>query len=81
MVAAESGAALVCSHTGGLGPRTDPYRAAYDDVVADVIATVTGAARGCSARTMCVPRAVFSTWSRRSAAPARPPDVARRGLV
>jgi len=43
-VAAESGAAVVCSHTGGLGPRTDPHRVAYADVVADVVATVTGAA-------------------------------------
>lgn len=40
-VAAEFGAGLVCSHTGGLGPRTDPHRVAYDDVVADVITTVT----------------------------------------
>jgi dihydropteroate synthase len=48
-VAAESGAALVCSHTGGLGPRTDPHRAAYDDVVADVIATVTTAAERAAA--------------------------------
>jgi dihydropteroate synthase len=43
-VAAEWGAGLVCSHTGGLPPRTDPYRVSYDDVVADVIATVTAAA-------------------------------------
>jgi dihydropteroate synthase len=43
-VAAEFGAGLVCSHAGGLPPRTDPHRAAYDDVVADVIATVTGLA-------------------------------------
>ena len=42
--AASSGAGLVCSHTGGLGPRTDPHRVAYDDVVVDVLATVTGAA-------------------------------------
>lgn len=38
-VAAETGAALVCSHAGGLAPRTDPHRARYDDVVADVIET------------------------------------------
>ena len=37
-VAATHGAGLVCSHTGGLEPRTDPYRARYDDVVADVVA-------------------------------------------
>ena len=43
-VAAEHGAALVCSHAGGLPPRTDPHRVAYDDVVADVVATVTALA-------------------------------------
>jgi dihydropteroate synthase len=40
-VAAQHGAGIVCSHTGGIGPRTDPHRAAYADVVADVIRTVT----------------------------------------
>jgi dihydropteroate synthase len=43
-VAAATGAGLVCSHTGGLGPRTDPHRVAYDDVVAEVVGTVTAAA-------------------------------------
>ena len=40
-VAAASGAGLVCAHAGGLPPRTRPHRVAYDDVVADVVATVT----------------------------------------
>ncbi|MCN0177353.1 dihydropteroate synthase [Salinispora arenicola] len=40
-VAAETGAGLVCSHAGGLAPRTRPHRVAYDDVMADVVATVT----------------------------------------
>jgi dihydropteroate synthase len=40
-VAASTGAALVCSHAGGLRPRTRPHRAAFPDVVADVVATVT----------------------------------------
>ena len=40
-VAAESGAGLVCTHAGGLTPRTRPHRAAFDDVLADVIDTVT----------------------------------------
>jgi dihydropteroate synthase len=40
-VAAETGVGLVCSHAGGLAPRTRLHRAAYDDVVADVVATVT----------------------------------------
>ena len=44
VVAAEHGVGLVCSHAGGLPPRTDPHRVAYDDVVADVVATVTGLA-------------------------------------
>ncbi|MDQ1621389.1 MAG: dihydropteroate synthase [Actinomycetota bacterium] len=48
-VAAEFGAGLVCSHAGGLAPRTDPHRVAYDDVVADVIATVTSLAHRASA--------------------------------
>jgi dihydropteroate synthase len=43
-VAAEFGVGLVCSHTGGLGPRTDPHRPAYDDVVADVVSSVTALA-------------------------------------
>ena len=43
-VAAAGGAGLVCAHAGGQRPRTRPHRVAYDDVVADVIATVTGLA-------------------------------------
>ncbi len=43
-VAAEFGVGLVCSHTGGLAPRTQPRRPEYDDVVAHVIDTVTAAA-------------------------------------
>jgi dihydropteroate synthase len=39
-VAAEFGVGLVCSHAGGLAPRTDPHRVAYDDVVSDVKSTV-----------------------------------------
>ena len=43
-VAADTGAAIVCSHAGGLSPRTRPHRIAFDDVVADVITTVTALA-------------------------------------
>ncbi len=43
-VAADSGAGLVCAHTGGLRPRTGPHRVAYDDVTADVLTTVTSLA-------------------------------------
>lgn len=35
--AAEGGAAIVCTHTGGAVPRTRPYRVEYDDVVAAAI--------------------------------------------
>jgi dihydropteroate synthase len=48
-VAAEFGAGLVCSHTGGLAPRTDPVRVGYDDVMADVIGTVSALAERAAA--------------------------------
>jgi dihydropteroate synthase len=43
-VAAEFDAAIVCTHTGGLEPRTDRFVASYQDVVADAIAATTGLA-------------------------------------
>lgn len=43
-VAAAAGAGLVCSHTGGLPPRTDPHRVRYDDVVAVVRSSLVAAA-------------------------------------
>jgi len=52
-VAAERGLGVVCSHTGGATPRSDPFRVAYpasdgadplDGVVEDVVATLTAAA-------------------------------------
>lgn len=39
--AAESGAALICTHTGGVTPRTRPFRIEYADVMASVIADTT----------------------------------------
>ncbi|WP_133904683.1 dihydropteroate synthase [Actinophytocola oryzae] len=36
-VAAEFGAGYVCSHTGGVPPRTRPHRVRYPDVVASVV--------------------------------------------
>ncbi|MGQ0630109.1 MAG: dihydropteroate synthase [Sporichthyaceae bacterium] len=36
-VAAERGAALVCTHAGGATPRTRPHRVAYPEVMADVL--------------------------------------------
>jgi len=43
-VAAEAGAGIVCTHAGGLPPRTRPHRVAYDDVVADIVRRTTALA-------------------------------------
>ncbi|MFD6445242.1 dihydropteroate synthase [Promicromonospora sp. NPDC060204] len=46
-VAGAAGVGVVCSHTGGAVPRTDPYRVEYpgpDGLVADVVATLRAAA-------------------------------------
>ncbi|GLU45822.1 dihydropteroate synthase [Nocardiopsis ansamitocini] len=43
-VAAEYDVGLVCSHSGGLAPRTDPHRVAYADVVDAVLRGVVGLA-------------------------------------
>jgi dihydropteroate synthase len=45
VVAAETGAGLVCAHAGGLAPRSRPHRVAYSDVVTSVVRTVTGLAQ------------------------------------
>lgn len=39
-VAARHDIGLVCTHTGGVPPRTRPHRVQYDDVVADVVGAV-----------------------------------------
>ncbi|HEY2548997.1 MAG TPA: dihydropteroate synthase [Streptosporangiaceae bacterium] len=44
-VAAAHGIGLVCSHAGGMAPRTGPYRPQYADVVSDVIGHVTAEAQ------------------------------------
>jgi dihydropteroate synthase len=44
-VAAEFDAGLVCSHAGGLPPRTRPFRVAYADIMADVLDRVLGLAQ------------------------------------
>lgn len=49
-VAAKYGTGYVCSHAGGLAPRTDPVRPEYDDVVTDVIAATTALAERAVAR-------------------------------
>lgn len=43
-VAAEAGAGIVCTHAGGLPPRTRPHRVQYDDVVADIVTRTTALA-------------------------------------
>jgi dihydropteroate synthase len=43
-VAAEFDAALVCTHAGGVRPRTRPHRIFYDDVLADVLSRTVGLA-------------------------------------
>lgn len=48
-VAAELGAGIVCSHTGGAAPRTRPFRVRYPDVVAQVSAAVCAAAERAAA--------------------------------
>jgi dihydropteroate synthase len=41
-VAAEFGVGLVCTHAGGVTPRTRPHRIGYDDVVSDVLSRTIG---------------------------------------
>ena len=43
-VAAAAGAGIVCTHAGGLPPRTRPHRVSYDDVVADIVRRTTALA-------------------------------------
>jgi len=48
--AAEHDAAIICTHTGGVTPRTRPFRIEYDDVVASAVADTTAyAARALAA--------------------------------
>ncbi|WP_343061572.1 dihydropteroate synthase [Nocardioides luti] len=44
-VAAQHDVAIICTHTGGVTPRTRPYRLEYDDVVASAIADTTAYAQ------------------------------------
>jgi dihydropteroate synthase len=43
-VAARYGVGLVCTHAGGVEPRTRPHRIAYEDVMADVLTRTLGLA-------------------------------------
>ncbi|GAA3957629.1 dihydropteroate synthase [Gordonia caeni] len=48
-VAADAGAGLVCSHTGGARVRTRPHRVRYDDLVGEVVDELTAAAERAAA--------------------------------
>ncbi|MBB5936761.1 dihydropteroate synthase [Streptomyces zagrosensis] len=43
-VAARYGVGLVCTHAGGVEPRTRPHRIGYDDVMADILRVTLGLA-------------------------------------
>ncbi|WEO95529.1 dihydropteroate synthase [Streptomyces sp. FXJ1.172] len=43
-VAARYGAGLVCTHAGGVQPRTRPHRVTYDDVMSDILGVTVGLA-------------------------------------
>lgn len=43
-VAARYGVGLVCTHAGGVRPRTRPHRIGYDDVMADILRVTVGLA-------------------------------------
>ncbi|MCB0914288.1 MAG: dihydropteroate synthase [Actinobacteria bacterium] len=49
VVAAEAGLGLVCTHAGGLAPRTRPHRVRYDDLMADILSRTVGAAQRAAA--------------------------------
>jgi dihydropteroate synthase len=53
-VAARQGLGLVCTHAGGVRPRTRPHRVQYDDLMADIIARTVGEAE--RAAVLGVPR-------------------------
>ena len=44
VVAAELDKGLVCTHAGGVAPRTRPHRVRYDDLLGDVLGRLTGLA-------------------------------------
>ncbi len=56
-VAAEFGSGLICTHTGGVTPRTRPFRVEYADVVASAIADTTAYADR-AVRAGCDPRGI-----------------------
>ncbi|WP_423833872.1 dihydropteroate synthase [Streptomyces manipurensis] len=48
-VAARHGAGLVCTHAGGVEPRTRPHRTAYEDVMEDILRVTVGLAERAAA--------------------------------
>ncbi|MFF5445176.1 dihydropteroate synthase [Streptomyces sp. NPDC012888] len=48
-VAARYGAGLVCTHAGGVEPRTRPHRTEYEDVMADILRVTVGLAERAAA--------------------------------
>ncbi|GHF15154.1 MULTISPECIES: dihydropteroate synthase [Streptomyces] len=48
-VAARYGAGLVCTHAGGVEPRTRPHRTVYDDVMQDILDVTLGLAERAAA--------------------------------
>ncbi|MCY0927786.1 dihydropteroate synthase [Streptomyces sp. H27-H1] len=53
-VAARYGAGIVCTHAGGVEPRTRPHRTQYEDVMADILRVTVGLAERAAA--LGVPR-------------------------
>ncbi|MFG2621111.1 dihydropteroate synthase [Streptomyces sp. NPDC048507] len=53
-VAARFGAGIVCTHAGGVQPRTRPHRTSYEDVMEDILRVTTGLAERAAA--LGVPR-------------------------
>ncbi|MFD8983408.1 dihydropteroate synthase [Streptomyces sp. NPDC059564] len=53
-VAARFGAGIVCTHAGGVEPRTRPHRTSYEDVMADILRVTVGLAERAAA--LGVPR-------------------------
>lgn len=53
-VAARYGAGIVCTHAGGVEPRTRPHRTAYEDVMEDILRVTLGLAE--RAEALGVPR-------------------------
>jgi dihydropteroate synthase len=48
-VAAKYDTALICTHAGGLAPRTRPHRITYDDVMVDILSRTVGEAERAAA--------------------------------